>query len=372
MPSTTKQRLTDEERAKLDSRILALLPTHTYEQVISLTGCSRGYIYGAALRNNARKTEARIVERREQREARQLEALKELLNSTAKSDVLDFLDNLPDNSINCYFSSPPYNVGKSYGGGVSADIMRHTFYHGWLMQIISEMARTVKPGGVVALNVGKTVDMNGRLMPISHLIYQDLIQSGLQFENEVVWTVPHGLTPKDKLAARHESILIFSKGGASTFNANAARIPQKQPGKRAYKGPNRGELSGHPFGAHPTDVWSDITTVRNNHPDRKHGDHPAQFPVALPKRAIMLYTNPGDLVCDPFSGSGSTHVACVETHRNFIGCDLFYGELRAKRLEHATADSVCVLPGVSDESVAVWQAEARKVEYHCKQLELVA
>jgi DNA methylase len=71
---------------------------------------------------------------------------------------------------------------------------------------------------------------------------------------------------------------------------------------------------------------------------------------------------PGDLVIDPFSGSGTTHVACRETGRSFSGCDLFYEDIRAKRLASVEPDLVYHLPGVSDETLAVWQAEARRVD----------
>lgn len=346
-----------------DEQVVAMLQTHQYEELAQLTGRSRGTIYRLALKNGARKTEARIMERKAERQARQQQTLEAIMNTTQKADVLDFLESIPDNSVQLYFTSPPYNLGKGYGGGATADVMRHTYYHGWLMQVICEMARTVKPGGIVALNVGKTIDRNGRLMPMSNLIFDDLISSGLQFQTEVIWTIPHGLTPKERLAERHETILIFSKGDPSVFNANAARKPQKQPSKRSYKGPNKGQLSCNPLGAHPTDVWDDIVNVRHNHPERAHGAHPAQFPVLLPKRAIMLYTNPGDLVVDPFSGSGSTAVAAIESGRDFTGCDLFYEDLRARRIAAAAPDSVCKLTGVTDESVAVWQAEAVRVEH---------
>ncbi len=110
------------------------------------------------------------------------------------------------------------------------------------------------------------------------------------------------------------------------------------------------------------DVWDDIPSVRHNHPDAKFGKHPAQFPVGLAKRAIMLYTQPGELVCDPFVGSGSSHVAAIETGRAFVGADLFYEDLRARRVANAKSDDVSPLPGISDETLAVWQAEARRVE----------
>lgn len=222
--------------------------------------------------------------------------------------------------------------------GASADTMRFTFFHGWLMQVVSEMARTLKEGGVICLNTGKTRDWQGSLMPMDVMLYEDLRRAGLTFQSRVVWTSSHGLTPKQRLAERYETILIFSKGTPTVFNPTPARIPQKQPGKRAFKGPNKGQLSGNPFGGFPTDVWGDIPTVRHNHPERAHGAHPAQFPVDLAKRAIMLFTKPGDLVCDPFSGSGSTAVAAIETARDFVGADLFYEDLRSKRIAAAVPD----------------------------------
>jgi DNA modification methylase len=343
-------------------RVIELLRSHTYDEVSAVTGWSRGRIYALALKTGARKTEDRIRERHEARKQRQKETLQELLNTTARADVLDFLDGVPDNAVAMHFTSPPYNLGKKYGECASADTMLFSYYHGWLMQVISEMARTVRPGGVVCLNVGKTRDWENRLMPLDVLLFEDLRRSGLTFQSRIVWTISHGLTPKARLADRHETILVFSKGDQATFNPNAVRVPQKQPGKRAFKGPNKGGLSGHPLGAHPTDVWADIGQVGHNHPDAREGRHPAQFPVGLVKRAVLLYTMAGDLVCDAFSGSGSTAVACVEAGRNFVGADLFYEDLRTRRLAVANLDAVSPLPGVTDESLAVWQAEARRVD----------
>jgi DNA modification methylase len=345
------------------NEVLALLGEHTYDEVRNITGWSRGKIYSLALRSGARKTENRIRERQEERKKRQLETLAEMMNSTAKADVLDFFDGIPDDSIDAHISSPPYNLGKAYGECASADSMRHVYFHGFLMQVVSEMARTVKPGGVVCLNTGKTRDWQDCLMPMDVMLYDDLRKAGLRFVSRVIWTIPHGLTPKGRLADRYETVLIFSKGDQVTFNPNAARVPQRQPDKRAFKGPNRGKLSGHPYGAAPSDVWNDIPNVGHNHPDSLEGKHPAQFPVNLAKRAILLYSKAGDLVCDAFSGSGSTQIASKQTGRAFIGADLFYDDLRERRLAKTTLDSFTPLPGVTGASVAVWQAEARRVEH---------
>src|SRR6185369_7083366 len=142
MTVTTHPVLTFEER-----RVLRLLGNHTYDHVVQQTGWSRGRIYNLAIRVGARKNEARIRERHEQRKQRQAQFLNEVLNTTAKCDVLDFLDGLPSDSISAHVTSIPSNLGKQYGASSTADNMRFTFYLGWILQIISELARTLVPGG---------------------------------------------------------------------------------------------------------------------------------------------------------------------------------------------------------------------------------
>lgn len=346
-----------------EARVLDLLSSHTYDEVHHQTGWSRGRIYNLAIRAGARKHENKIQERHEARRRRQVEYLKEVIDSTVKSDVLDFLDGLPNDAVQLILTSCPYNMGKSYGSCPGADRLRFTYFHGFLMQVISECARILTPGGTLFLNLGSTRDWQGNLMPLDILLFESTRTAGLTFQSRIVWTIPHGLTPKRRLSERHETVLVCSKGEQQTFNPTAARVPQKEPHKRAFKGPRKGQLSGHPLGAHPSNVWH-IPNVGHNHSDRKFltGSHPAPMPVAMAKRGILLYTMPGDLVCDPFSGSGTTNLASIESGRAFVGADLFYEDDRAARLAHAIPDLVCPLPGVTDESIAVWQAEARKVQ----------
>jgi DNA modification methylase len=346
-----------------ETRVLRLLQRHTYEEIKEKTGWSRGRIYNLAIRASARKTEARIRERHHERRARQVEFLQQVLNSTVKAYVLDFMNGLPNDSINLFLTSPPYNLGIKYGQCPGADSMRFLFYYGWLLQIISEMSRALKAGGVLFLNLGNTRDWEDRLMPLDVLLYQDILKAGLTFQSRIIWEVPHGLTPRRRLAERYETALVFSKGPQLTFNPTAARTPQKHPDKRAFKGANKGRLSSHPLGAHPSNIWR-IPNVRHNNKEKRYeGPHPAQFPLLFAKRAVLLYSQPGDLVSDIFSGSGTTNHACIESGRAFVGADLFYEDLRARRLAEAVPDMICQLPGVTDESIAVWQAEARKVQH---------
>lgn len=351
-----------------ETRILQMIATMTYDEVSVATGFSRGKIYAAALKFGARKNEARIREKAADRRRRQRETLEAIIDTTATSDVLDYLDSLPDGCARMVLSSPPYNVGKLYGS-TSGDSLRHVYWLGWLMQIVSEASRILSEGGVLALQVGSTRDHADQVVPIDMLIHDAIMKTGLTFQNRVTWVIPHGLTPRRRLAGRSETVLIYSKGPVPAhFNADSARTPQKQPGKRAFKGPNKGSLSGNRFGAWPSDVWH-ISNVGANSPEKT--GHPAQMPEELAERAMNLYTMPGDLVVDPFSGSGTTAAVAIATGRRFSGCDLMYGDIRAARLARAGLADFCPLPGVSDESVAVWQAEAIRVDHEPRQLDLL-
>lgn len=345
----------------LEAAVLSALANNdTYEQISAALNVSRGKVYAIALRNGARKNEARIQERASDRKARQREFLQTVINATEKADVLDFLAGIPDGSIALQLSSPPYNLGKQYGGCAGADGFAHAFFLGWQIQVLSELARTLADGGVLFYQVGATRGPDGGLYPMDILLFQHLQTMGLTFQSRVAWVVPHGLTPKRRLSERYETALVFTKGREPrVFNATPARTPQKQPGKRAYRGANAGQISSHPFGAAPSNVWT-IPNAGNNRGGRVDG-HPAQMPVELARRAVMLYTNPGDLVCDPFAGSGTTCEAAVRSGRAFTGCDLFYEDVRRQRLATVAPDLVSHLPGVTDESFAVWEAEARPV-----------
>ncbi|WP_169577687.1 DNA-methyltransferase [Sinimarinibacterium sp. CAU 1509] len=345
--------LSDEE-----ADVLQHLQATSYDATQEKFGWSRGRIYNLACRAGARKTEARIQERAAARKQRQREYLAEVINSTTKADVLDFLDGLPDESVQLHATSIPYNVGKPYGGSPGADNYRFHRYLGWLLMVLSEMERTLAPGGVLFLQVGSTLNPHtGKPYPLDILLYPYLQEMQLSYQNRVVWETPHGLTPKRRLAERSETALIFSKGEPAVFHPTPVRTPTLQPNKRAFRGPRKGQISSHWAGSWPSNVWR-IPNVGNDHPERT--GHPAQFPEEIVRRAVMLYTLPGThLVVDAFVGSGTTAAVCKKTGRPFSGCDLFYEDMRAERLASVTPELVSMLPGVTDQSVAVWAAEAR-------------
>ncbi len=357
------------DRTHAEQDVVGMLATMTYDDIHRQTGWSRGRIYNIAVKYGARKNEDRIAQRRADREAMQVEFLKEVMGTTARADVLDYLAGLPDGCADLVLTSPPYKLGKTYtnkpGCNSSLDTMRFCYYTGWLTMCVAEMERVLKPGGTICLQLGQTKDDGGALYPLDVVLFETLKRLGLTYQSRVIWTFSHGLTPKRRLSERYETMLVFSKGDQQVFNSNAGRFPAKEPHKRAFKGPHNGRLSGHYLGVAPSNVWH-LPQVGHNHPEKTA--HPCQFPLGLAKRAVMLYTNTGATVVDPFSGSGTTHAACIESGRAFTGCDLFYEDERRARLAKVMPDLVTMFPGVTDESSAVWRAEAREVRAAAKRV----
>jgi len=165
----------------------------------------------------------------------------------------------------------------------------------------------------------------------------------IRLRNRIIWHFEHGLHCSLRFSGRHEAILWYTKGDPYLFNLDAVRIPQKYPGKKAYKGPKRGQYSGNPLGKNPGDVWV-FPNVKSAHVEKT--SHPCQFPVELPTRLILALTKPGDLVVDPFIGVGTTAVAAALHLRRAAGADVVrdYIEIARERITKAAKGSLIVRP----------------------------
>ena len=151
------------------------------------------------------------------------------------------------------------------------------------------------------------------------ILYQTFKANGLKLRNRIVWHFGHGLHCSKRLSGRHETILWFTKGDDYHFDLDAIRVPSKYPGKKHFKGPKAGQLSGNPLGKNPTDVW-EIPNVKSNHVEKTI--HPCQFPVELVERLVLALTRPGDSVFDPYVGVGSSVIAALKNDRIGLGCDV--------------------------------------------------
>ncbi len=228
----------------------------------------------------------------------------------------EHMSGIPDNSLHLMVTSPPYNVSKDYDADLSLDD-----YLRLLRSVFSETYRVLVHGGRACVNVANL----GRrpYIPLSDYISRMMLEIGFHMRGEIIWSkgAAAGISmawgswksaSNPVLRDTHEYILVFSKG---TFRR------KKPPGKE-------NTISREQFMEWTKSVWT-----MNTESARKVG-HPAPFPVELPYRLIQLYTYTGDVVLDPFMGSGSTALAALQSGRKYVGYEIdpAYLALAAQRI----------------------------------------
>lgn len=235
-----------------------------------------------------------------------------------------FLQTLPDAAISLIITSPPYNIGKSYEHrqDISAYLAEQE-------RMIAELVRILDERGSICWQSGNYVN-RGEIFPLDIYYYPIFKKYGLKLRNRIIWHFEHGLHASKRFSGRYETLLWFTKGDHYTFNLDSVRVPAKYPGKRHFKGPNKGQPSSNPLGKNPSDMWEflaeewetgiwDIPNVKANHIEKT--THPCQFPVELVERCILALTNEGDSVLDPYCGVGSSLLAALLHNRKAIGVD---------------------------------------------------
>lgn len=239
-------------------------------------------------------------------------------------DTLDFLKTIPSEVVKLIISSPPYNIGKKYETRVEIQdyIDRQDI-------VIDQLVRVLNEKGSICWQIGNYVE-SSEVFPLDIFYYHLFKKRGLKLRNRIIWHFEHGLHASKRFSGRYETILWFTKGDEYTFNLDTVRVPSKYPGKRHFKGPKKGKLSGNPLGKNPSDIWEfleqewdkqiwDIPNVKANHPEKTI--HPCQFPIELVERCVLALTNEGDWVLDPYCGVGSALVASLKHKRHAVGCD---------------------------------------------------
>lgn len=241
---------------------------------------------------------------------------------------------LPDYSVHLMVTSPPYNVSKDYDDDLSLDEYRQM-----LRNVFQETYRVLVTGGRACINIANV----GRkpYVPLHSYIIEDMLEIGFLMRGEIIWNKSASaggstawgswMSPSNPcLRDVHEYILIFCKESFSrklsekcTDNASRQKTIQRDEFLQWTKS-----------------VW-EFPTVSA----RKTG-HPAPFPEELPHRLIQLYTFSGELVLDPFCGSGTTCIAAGKDGRHYVGYDINeeYVRLSEKKLQCAFK---AFLPGLS-------------------------
>jgi adenine-specific DNA-methyltransferase len=251
---------------------------------------------------------------------------------------MELIRRLPDGCVDMTVTSPPYCMGKEYEKSRSVEdfIAAHKV-------ILPEIVRITCDGGSICWQVGYHVS-NHSAYPLDYAVFSILSGiKGVTLRNRIIWSFGFGMHQTSRFSGRHETVLWFTKGSEYFFDLDAVRTPQKYPGKRRYKGPQKGEFSCNPKGKNPGDVW-DIPNVKAAHVEKL--DHPCQFPTGLADRLVRALSPKGGVVFDPYSGTASTGVAAVFNGRRFLGAEINekYGHTAYTRLLSAYDGTAPVRP----------------------------
>lgn len=239
-------------------------------------------------------------------------------------DCVMALKKLQLQCVDLTVTSPPYNIGKEY-----EQVLPLQDYLGWCESWIKLVHRVTQRSGAFWLNLGYLSTERARSIPIPYLLWDKIPFYLMQ---EVVWNYGAGVACRRALSPRNEKFLWYVKDSSSyTFNLDCIRDPNvKYPNQK-----RNGKLRCNPLGKNPSDVWQipKVTSGRNR-ASKERTRHPAQFPVALVEKIVRGFSNPGDLVLDPFFGSGTVAEVALREGRRFLGFEISqsYCEIAKQRI----------------------------------------
>ena len=261
-------------------------------------------------------------------------------NNLYQGNCLDLLKSMESNSVDLVITSPPYADLKTYVGnpGIHPDN-----YVEWFLPICNEICRVIKPTGSFILNINDKVEGGFRHPYVFDLISTLHKETGLKMFERLFWNKLKSLPNKSRFGDRIEYLFWFAKSKEFYFNIDELRTEyseksikrMKKPLKKRYartEGDDNldyKEWAPNPKGALPTtlvNISSESKRIADN--------HIAVYPLELVTYFIKGSTQPGDVVLDPFIGSGTTAVAAKELGRNYIGFELQqdYIDVAYKRL----------------------------------------
>lgn len=247
-------------------------------------------------------------------------------------DALEQARTLPDGSVDCIVTSPPYYGLRDYGSDGQYGLEETpAAYVETMRALFSELRRVLSDDGTLWLNIGDSYSKNKNLLGIPWRVAFALQDDGWILRNSIIWEKPNAMPESvtDRLSGRHENIFMFSKSQRYWFDLDPIRQeseqrkPQPSDKKRPDEAwnsstglnPHHGQRTPHVNGKNPGDIWSISTKPFP-------GSHFAVFPPEIPRRAIVAGCKPGGTVLDPFSGSGTTGLVAQENGRKYVGIDI--------------------------------------------------
>ena len=229
------------------------------------------------------------------------------VNKVYNADCLEVLKGIPDGSVNITFADPPFNLGKKYE--CHNDSMQLNDYKLWCMDWMHELIRITKSSGAIFIhNIPKFLGYHMRMLSANAI-----------FKNWIAWDAPTSFVGNG-LQATHYGILYYAKS-VYAHKFYKVRYPHKRCRKCDFLIKDYGGKKDqiHPFGPVVSDVWTDIHRVRHS---KYRDNHPCQLPVSLLERIILMCSDEGDIIFDPFMGTGTTALAAANLGRNYLGSEI--------------------------------------------------
>jgi len=265
-----------------------------------------------------------------------------VLSKIFQGDCLEVLRLMPANSVDLIVTSPPYADQRTstYGG------IRPDNYVEWFIPIATELLRVLKPDGTFILNIKeKTVDGERHTYVIELILAMRAL--GWRWTEEFVWNKKNSFPGKwpNRFRDGWERLLQFNKEKKFNMHQDAVRVPIGDWAKSRLKNLSETDMRrddskvGSGFGKNVSS-WIGRETVYPNNvltlaTESSNKRHSAVYPVGLPTWFIQLFTEPGDVVLDPFLGSGTTSVAAMRLNRQSYGIEILpeYVELAKERIQ---------------------------------------
>ena len=256
---------------------------------------------------------------------------KKLENKIINSNLFETIPYLPDNFIDLLFIDPPYNLSKNFNERKFKE-MSDAEYEQWLESWLKQLDRQLKPTASIYI----CGDWRS-----SAAIFNSAKKYFIP-QNRITWEREKGRGAKSNWKNCSEDIWFFTKSNRFTFNINDVKIKRKvmAPYKDEKGKPKDWQKNndGNFRITHPSNLWTDITIPFWSMSENT--DHPTQKPEKLLAKIILASSNKGDLIFDPFLGSGTTAVAAKKLGRKYLGIEIdeYYCSLAEKRLEKIDND----------------------------------
>jgi DNA modification methylase len=237
-------------------------------------------------------------------------------NTIYCGNSLEILAGWQPDSVDLAFADPPFNIGYQYDA--YHDDVPDDKYVAWTRDWMAACQRVLRPTGSFYIAIGDDFAAEVRMLGR---------ELGLNLRNWIIWHYTFGQNTRTKFARAHTHIFYFTMDPkVFTFNDHLLRYPSAR--HTEYQ-----DLRANPKGRLPDDVWGEFPRVCGTFRERA-GFHGCQMPEALLMRIVMASSNPGDVVLDPFVGSGTTAAAAKRLGRKYVGIDLSeeYAALTRKRL----------------------------------------